>query len=824
MSKILWLHSPKFSGAQRSMLENYMRKADVNPANAFFLSMHMRVQNMWIKKGKTKNKFICNPTKKEEFFNALDGYIDKINPKVIVVNDVATLGFVTGYTSLDLCRGSVYGYRGVPVIVIDDVLKARTITHGPWVLLSDLRKLRRWSEDERYPEPKFDYRVCHTVADLQKAKEYLNICIFIASDIETKSEFLSCIGYTGISNQGRVITWVIPLFNPTKLANAHWDSIEDEVIAWETIRDINDNDAIKCFQNGQYDCSYLVRYRVPPRNYIADTLHLWHSIWTESPKKLNFIASMVLDHCRYWKDEIKGEKKEQTKADHVPNDWVGIEMYWRYNALDCHNTALAARYLLQFISQEHMTWARQNYNIEFSLQMGPAMAMSMRGMKMNRKRQLFKLKNWMSEHFKALDDVRTMVDDQDFNPGSPSQVASLIYDVLGATPIKKRGQKTGSKGTGEGLLKLIRIQHPVFAAYIDAIWAVKKPKNNASKYGEMRSYNGRFMYALSAAGTETGRFNSKAHHFWLGNNSQNINRKIRDMFQADEGYILVDADYSQSDSYFVAFECEDEKMMANITDDRDTHAVHAEFFFKKPYDDIMANLKEDWVSHPTKGVRQNTKRVTHGANYRMAAFTLYMTMGHEAVVGSAQAMGYADAHKWSQNKLVNFCDQLLKAYIKLYDRLPVWFAESVQEAVANGNRVTCFGGRTRLFFGNLVGDQKLQRELSAYYGQGGTSGNINRTLLDVFYKTDLEKRGLMLLNQVHDSIMFQVPVNKLELINEFLTIMAQPCIVRGREFTVPAEAELGFSWKGSYVDWDANFVIEHAIEAEKKCEAKYHGK
>jgi len=436
--------------------------------------------------------------------------------------------------------------------------------------------------------------------------------------------------------------------------------------------------------------------------------------------------------------------------------------------------------------------------------------MSMTGALANKQRQKVKNVQWMEEHQKALAELRIMCDKEDFNPNSPIETASLIYDVLGAQPIKMKGKKKLSeRSVDEKVLRLIKVQHPLYDLYIQKIWDCKKPLNNSSKYGPVRQnsagnfvgmglLNNRFMYQYGAAGTETGRYNGKEHQFWIGTNPQNIpDKDVRDFIVADDGYLLVEFDYAQSDNWFIAYECKDEKMMENVSDDRDTHSVHAEFFFNVPYDRVQREHKlgTDWADHPVEGIRQNAKRVVHGSNFQMAGFTLYVLMGHEATIATAKALGHADADTWPRSQLVKLCEQLITKYTsQLYPRLSQWFDESARECHKNGNLATCAFGRTRLFFGNMLEDAAVQRELSSYFGQGGTAGNINRSLLSIYYESSLLKRGMILLMQTHDSIMVQIPLDKTEMVNEVLTIMEQPCTIKGREFTVPVDIKMGFSW------------------------------
>src|SRR3546814_9844969 len=88
----------------------------------------------------------------------------------------------------------------------------------------------------------------------------------------------------------------------------------------------------------------------------------------------------------------------------------------------------------------------------------------------------------------------------------------------------------------------------------------------------------------------------------------------------------------------------------------DGHAIHGELCFARPYDWIVAGKKagDPDVVHPTRGVRQLVKRVVHGSNFMMAAMTLYLTMGRDAVVVAAKLAGHSNADSWPQEELVNF--------------------------------------------------------------------------------------------------------------------------------------------------------------------------
>ncbi|MCK5504039.1 MAG: hypothetical protein KAJ10_02695, partial [Thermodesulfovibrionia bacterium] len=530
---IIWLTPPRFSGGLKSILTTHMRGIGMSIGNIRFCCLTI---GMTIKQSKTK--YTWDKGKAPIFKNNLDLLIQQHNPKVIVINDRATLGYITDkYMSLALCRGGVYMYKGIPCIVVDLVQKTKSTNTGSWILFQDLAKILRWCKDEQRHEPKFAYTVCRTLSDLQQFRQSAapENCIAMACDIETsgrgRGAFITCSGYTLWDKSGKLHTWVVPFFNSAheEQGNCHWLTEQDEFSAWRIMQEVNGNSVPKFYQNGSYDNTYNIRYRVPPVNWLYDTMNFFHAMWPEARKRLDFISSLCIDHYQYWKDEGKEDSDDETKGGAVPSTAEGMENYWRYNALDCHNTLLSGRFLLALILQPSMAWGLDNYIKEIRRVTGPAFAMSMRGVKINKQlKQQFFLKN-TNDAFEGLTTLQKMVDDPEFNPNSPIQVKNLIYTTLRATPLPRKKDKTD-----EPTLKCIQPQNLILHKIIQQIWDAKKPANNASKYGEnLWLWNGRWLYTMNGTGTETGRYSSKSHNLWIGTQIQNPPYEIRTMVEPD---------------------------------------------------------------------------------------------------------------------------------------------------------------------------------------------------------------------------------------------------------------------------------------------------
>ena len=843
--KVIWLEPPNMSNAMRKLAHSYLRRSGFNLYDFQFISL---TKGCLIKE--TKTRWVADAEKEPQFRNELRA----LQPDFIICNDKAALNYITGkYTSLAKCRGSIYNYNGVPALVLDELRQTKIKNISSWVLLQDLGKLKRWLSGKLREEPKFTYTVCHSVGEVKHMVENIApYATMISVDIETTGTVISSIQYTILwqtdhNTPYAMHTWNVPFINPLKSDGCHWETENEELIVWNQIRKINATKAIKVLQNGSYDAAYLLKYRVPLRNYLADSLHAWHSIWCEAPKRIDFIASIALDKYCYWKDEGKVEDdKEDKKGGKIPKDKEGLDSYWLYGALDTHNTLLCFRFILAVMIEKKLDWAIENYRQEMRQQFGPALWMTMQGVKINPKLQQKFALEFQDISDKARADLQLITGDPNFNPNSWRDIQVMVYDVLMAKPYGRGKQR---RSTDEKVLTMVADQSNIFIQlFIEKLWECKKNANNVSKYGSGISLNGRFMSKSCAGVTETGRYASKAHDFWVGTNAQNVPYVMRPMLEADDGYILFDIDYSQSDAYFTAHESGDEAFIANMMGPNDVHCLHAEFFFKMPYEKLYNGhkAKEDWVSHNVTGVRSITKRVVYGANYLMAGATLLLTMSRKPVQAAAAFLKIKGAYKLPDRALIKLCDAFLAKYFKMYPRLKEWlYDEAIPKAVAAGNKASCAFGRTRIFFGNLA-DSKTQREFAAFFGQGGTAGNINKALDNIYYGMheesiadiaaepslrgyyrilesrgatnvlqNLRQHGVRLMFQVHDSIIGQVPKEKIWLVRGVQLAMANRVEINGRVFRVPTEAQVGLGWGKRMIDFHDDITIEEIEAADK---------
>jgi len=799
---------------------------------------------------------------------AAEAKIRLLKPDLIVVTCPAVLGVlvrVRSLGSIEKTRGGLYYWPGTdikcivtyPITAInqrteqsgkveegDQIYKVKL---GHWILMQDWRKIGRFHRRLERKLPPFRYNVTRTLSDVEAARDWLRDCVLNSYDIETYGtpSQISCIGFTGIRANGQCHSFVIPLGDKFSPDGCFWD-FETHLLVLEIIKEILNSQVLKCAQNGSYDNSYLIRDRFGVSTYLLDSIHLWHSLYPELPKTLDFITSILLDSYQYWKDDIKGmDTKDETRRDDT------MEGYWRYNALDCYNTLWNTLILWHVIGK--MPKILPNFVMEMRLNFA-ALGMSMKGMRVDQETVEWHRSRLQGEIDIALTRLRYIMEDPEFNPRSVVDRGYVLYKLLGASPRDDKGRRLGkdslkSPSTGAIPVKLAKSEHPFFNFMLTRLEDCNTPAvqiSNVINTMKERSFDyptglltSRFRTSYGAQKTETWRLSSKESTFWDGGNAQNIRSEMRDVLTAEPECFLIDIDYSQSDAVFVAYESNDPRYIQTMSDlSRDSHATHAEHFFKIPYQQIIEGKarKDPKIVHPTKGVRKLTKRVVHGANFQMTGQTLYMTMGRDEVVAAAMFLGFHDAAGWKEERLYQFCDSLLRSFRTLYPRLnrKGWYGEIAHRLLTDGEITNCWG-YTRKFLGDPK-DSGTQREATAFYGQSGTAGNINRTMDELLFgyvperfrdgpnpsigvnPLRLEPRhGIDLRLQTHDSLTFNVDPRKpdwREGLNNILIVMGRPVIINGHTAVVGIEAELGCRWGKSLqkpyqmIGWDLKTPID----------------
>ena len=207
------------------------------------------------------------------------------------------------------------------------------------------------------------------------------------------------------------------------------------------------------------------------------------------------------------------------------------------------------------------------------------------------------------------------------NIGSPTQLAIVIYDLLGMkSPDRKK-----PRGTGEEILEALapKVKDPIIKELFDKILEYRGFKKLLSTYVDkmptlVKEKTGRLHGSFNQYGAKTGRFSSSDP------NLQNIpargtGEKIRLMFNAGVGHVLVGSDFSQQEPRVLAHLAwtlfGDSSMKDAYEQGLDLYSWTAAEVYKVPYDDCKEHHPETGYNPEGKSRRNSVKEIILGLMY-----------------------------------------------------------------------------------------------------------------------------------------------------------------------------------------------------------------
>lgn len=200
---------------------------------------------------------------------------------------------------------------------------------------------------------------------------------------------------------------------------------------------------------------------------------------------------------------------------------------------------------------------------------------------------------------------------------SPTQLAILFYDILGLTSPDKKSPR----GTGEEILKhFAKGKEKNICEAILGIRNVDKLLNTyIDKMPQIALDDGRVHASYNQYGAKTGRFSSSDP------NLQNIpshNKEIRKMFKAQDGYVLIGADYSQQEPMVTAHLSNDKKMQDAFIHGKDIYATIAGLAFHQPYEECLEFREDGTVNPAGKERRTQAKSIVLGRQNNMPLYSV----------------------------------------------------------------------------------------------------------------------------------------------------------------------------------------------------------
>lgn len=170
------------------------------------------------------------------------------------------------------------------------------------VTVIDLAKARRESAFADVRRPKTWVYIEPSLSDMETFyDEHLVRAPYIAFDIETSGDQITCIGFASSEEIALVIPFVDNRVTDNDRRGSYWRSLSEESQAWQFVRRVLSLPCPKFGQNTLYDIHFLWRgYGLTVNNYVDDTMLMHHALQPESNKGLGFLGSVYTDRSS-WK-------------------------------------------------------------------------------------------------------------------------------------------------------------------------------------------------------------------------------------------------------------------------------------------------------------------------------------------------------------------------------------------------------------------------------------------------------------------------------------------------------------------------------------------
>lgn len=628
----------------------------------------------------------------------------------------------------------------VQILILNPLEHLVTTAEGDFVFkrfISKITKPEKW-----YPQTTFTWQVWKP-EDSEALLAKFSTARLLAVDIETyvgdEHRRIHCVGYCALFADGTTHSVVVPF--RTMLAHAF-------------VRALNACSVAKIFQNGLYDNLYFLRWNVPVCNWLHDTQHMFHSWYSELPKRLDFITAFSVREIRYWKDDSAGGEFE----------------LFEYNAKDCWATLTSYCALLL----EVPGWALDNYRMEFPL-VFPCLHMEADGLSIDRNR--FDIAKDAAERELSVQEQKlTAWFGPKFNPRSPDQCKRLLK-VLGAGDVDSSDAKAMAAAAA---------LTPFNTLIVSAIIGYREQAKLLSTYFVWEKFwNERLYYKLNPAGTDTGRLASTESSFWTGLQIQNIpgGKEVKSWVVADAGWQIAENDYSQSEARCVGYLSGCMSLINLVESDKDFHKYNASAFFGVAYDQI------------DKPLRDLAKRVNHGSAYNMGAGVLLDTMGPKKVAEARTLLGLPSS--WTLRQV---CQHLLLTYEKTYPEVKKDWYESIKRQIKLTKKLVSPLGWTRWFFNDPTVSKPALNASVAHAPQNLSVTVINKVFYDIWHSSVYgELRGKARIKaQIHDSILYcynspDVPATISKMMQH--TVQVTDCFGTKRNMLIPNDCNSGAtSW------------------------------
>ncbi len=340
----------------------------------------------------------------------------------------------------------------------------------------------------------------------------------------------------------------------------------------------------------------------------------------------------------------------------------------------------------------------------------------------------------LAERIKTLEECIWEKAGEHFNINSPKQLGEILFEKMGLKGGKKT--KTGYS-TAADVLEKLAPECPIVAEILEYRGITKLKSTYADGLSNMIESDGRIHTKFQQTVTATGRLSSTEPNLQNIPMRTKLGREIRKVFVPEEGFLLMDADYSQIELRVLAHMSEDKALIEAYAMSEDIHRITASKVFHTPFEEV------------TDLQRRNAKAVNFGIVYGISSFGLSQDLS----ISTKEAKEY------------------IEQYFATYPGIKIFLDKLVSDAKENGYVETLYGRKRPI--PELKSSNFMQRSFGERIAMNspiqGTAADIMKlAMIDVYRK--LKEAGLKsrLILQVHDELVIEVLSSEVEKVKDIL--------------------------------------------------------
>ncbi len=322
----------------------------------------------------------------------------------------------------------------------------------------------------------------------------------------------------------------------------------------------------------------------------------------------------------------------------------------------------------------------------------------------------------------------------EFNINSPKQLGEVLFEKMQIKGGKKT--KTGYS-TAADVLEKLAPDYPVIQKILEYRQYTKLNSTYAEGLGAYIGPDGRIHSKFNQTITATGRLSSTEPNLQNIPVRMELGREIRKVFVPKDGYVFLDADYSQIELRVLAHMSDDERLIQAYKSAQDIHAITASQVFHVPLEEV------------TPLIRRNAKAVNFGIVYGISAFGL----SEDLSISRKEALDY------------------INRYFETYPQVKAFLDGLIVYAKENGYVKTMFNRRRPV--PELKSANFMQRSFGERVAMNspiqGTAADIIKIAM-IRVDKRLRREGLQsrLILQVHDELLIEAFIPELETVKKIL--------------------------------------------------------